>query len=85
MMEKAESMRHLACAPPSWWEFTTKHATHIYNRTPMHRIGWKTPYELIYNEKLSIDHLRVFVCSAYVHLPDVVRKNKESSRAEISS
>jgi len=35
LMDKAESMRHQACIPDSWWEFVFAHATHIYNHTPV--------------------------------------------------
>ena len=38
--EKSESMRHDACLPDSWWEFSFAHATHIYNWTPLHRHNW---------------------------------------------
>ena len=46
--EKAESMHLQACIPQSWWEFSIEHATHVYNRTPMCRLNWQTPYTLLY-------------------------------------
>lgn len=82
-MDKAQAMRLDACLPPSWWEFAAITAIHLYNRTPIRRLKWRTPYELVYNEVPSIGHLRVFGCGAYVHLPAEVRKDKLSPRSEL--
>jgi transposase InsO family protein len=57
LMDKAESMRHLAGLPGSWWEFAVDHGVHIYNRTPMRRLEWRTPYEPIYHEKPDISYI----------------------------
>ena len=51
LMDKAEAMRHLACLPDSWWEFATAHATHIYNRTPLSHLQWRTPYEALHSKQ----------------------------------
>ena len=69
IMEKAESMCLQACIPQSWWEFSIEHATHVYNRTPMRCLNCQTPYILLYGERPSVEHLRVFGCGAYVFLP----------------
>ena len=83
IMDKAESMRLHACIPESWWEFSVLHAVHIYNRTPMRRLNWKTPYELIEGEAPDVSRLRVFGCGAYVYLPEAVRANKLSPKSEM--
>ena len=83
LMDKAESIRHQACLPQSWWEFALDHATHVYNRTPMRRLGWSTPYQKMTSQKPTIDHLRVFGCGAYVFIPAEVRKNKLSPKSEL--
>ena len=57
LMEKAESMRLQACLPQSWWEFSVEHATHVYNRTPLRRLNWQTSYQLLSNERPSVEHL----------------------------
>ena len=69
LMDKAEAMRHQACIPQSWWEFAFAHATHIYNRTLVARLNWRTPHEALKGELPAIDHLRVFGCGVYVYLP----------------
>ena len=83
LMEKAEAMRLEACLPKSWWEYATMHACHVYNRTPMHRLNWCTPYERLHGEQPRIDHLRIFGCGAWVHLSPEVRKDKLSPKAEL--
>ncbi len=70
MRDKSESMRHDACLPDSYWEFAVEHAVHVYNRTPMRRQNWSTPFELLNGEKPDVKHLRVFGCGAYVHIPE---------------
>jgi len=69
LMDKAESMWHQACIPDSWWEFAFAHTTHIYNHTPVARLRWHTPHEMLKGEMPNIDHLRVFGCGAFVYLP----------------
>ena len=83
LMDKAQALRLDACLPQSWWEFAVNTATHLYNRTPVRRLKWRTPYELVYGEVPDIGHLRVFGCGAYVHIPKDVRINKLSPRGEL--
>ncbi|KAF7773627.1 hypothetical protein Agabi119p4_5794 [Agaricus bisporus var. burnettii] len=81
--EKSQAMRKHACLPDSWWGFSMTYAVYIYNRTPMQRVKWKTPYELFYGTKPDLSKIRVFGCGAYVYLPKEIRKNKLSSRSEL--
>ncbi|PIL36305.1 hypothetical protein GSI_01968 [Ganoderma sinense ZZ0214-1] len=83
LMDKSEAMRHDACIPQSWWEFSFEHAAHLHNRTPTCRLEWRTPYELLNGTKPDISHLCVFGCGAYVFLPPEVRKNKLSPKSEL--
>src|SRR5580700_5722490 len=82
-MEKAQAMRLQACLPQSWWEFALEHATHVYNRTPVRRLNWLTPFESLNGEKPTVDHLRVFGCGAYVYLPEEVRPDKLAPKSEL--
>ena len=76
-------MRLEACLPDSWWEFAFATATHVYNRTLIKRLKWKTPQEIFTGEKPRISHLHVFGCGAYVYLPSEVRTNKLTLRSEL--
>ena len=82
-MDKAKSMQHQACIPDSWWEFVFAHTTHIYNRTPVAHLRWHTPHEMLKGEMPNIDHLRVFGCGAFVHLPASARANKMAPKSEL--
>jgi transposase InsO family protein len=68
IMDKAQALHFTACLPQNWWEFAIIHAVHLYNRTPVQRLKWKTPYELLTGDLPSLDHLRVFGCAAHVFL-----------------
>jgi len=47
------------------WNFTIQYANYLYNKTP-HLISEKSiPYEIFFNEKVKIDHIRAFGCIAY--------------------
>ena len=83
LMEKAETMRLQACLPQSWWEFALDHATHVYNRTPIRRLAWQTPYQMANGDKPNISHLRVLGCLAYVFIPEEVRLNKMAPKSEM--
>jgi len=83
IMEKSQAIRLDACIPPSWWEFSINHAVHLYNCTPVRRLEWKTPYELINGKVPDISHLRVFGCGAYVYLPEDIQVNKLAPRSEM--
>jgi hypothetical protein len=83
IMDKAQAMRFDACFPQSWWEFAVLHSLHLYNRTPIRRLDWKTPYEILKKEKPDVSHFRVFGCGAYIFIPEEVRVNKLAPRSEL--
>ena len=83
VMDKAQAMRLEACIPQSWWEFAVLHATHCYNRTPVRRLKWETPYTALNRQLPDISHLRVFGCGAYVHIPKETRSNALSPKSEL--
>jgi transposase InsO family protein len=82
VLDKAEAMRHDACCLSSYWGFVINHATHVYNRTPLWRHKWVTPYEVLNNMRPDCSHLRIFGCGAYVHLPNAKRDNKLAAKSE---
>ena len=56
-----------ASLSPAFWEFAFAVAVHIHNRTP--RASGVIPMEAITGQKVSLDHLRVFGCPAFAHIP----------------
>ena len=83
MMDKAETMCHEACIPPSYWEFATQHAIHIYNQTLMKQLNWHTLYELLLSNILDISHLWVFGCGIYVHILPDIQTNKLTLKSKL--
>jgi hypothetical protein len=82
-LENAEAMCLHACIPPLWWEFAVEHSIYMYNRTPLAQHDWKTPYKIIYKEKPSVKHLRVFGHGAYVFVPEEDCKKKLQPKAKL--
>jgi hypothetical protein len=82
-MNKARAMCLEACLPDSWWELAVEHTVHCYNRTPVHRLNWRTPFEALNKTAPNISHLQVFGCGAYVYLPQDMRKDKLAPKSEL--
>jgi hypothetical protein len=48
-------------------------ATYVINRVPLSPINMKSLYELMFEEKPSVKHFKVFGSICYVHVPDAKR------------
>ena len=72
---------HAEC-PQSWWEFSFETAVHVYNRTPLRRTNWTTPFQNIYENKPDVQYFKIFGCLAWVYKPKEIRKNKLDNRSE---
>ena len=83
LIEKAQALRFEACLPQSYWEFAVEFAVHVYNRTPIRRLAWRTPFEVLNGSKPDVSHLRVFGCRAYAYIPSDIRVNKLAPQAEL--
>ena len=82
-INKAESMRHHAGLSYGFWSFAVRLAVYVYNRTPLIRAEYKTPFELWYRKQPDINHLRVFGCLAYVHVLKIKRKKLDPKSKEM--
>ncbi|KAE9390829.1 hypothetical protein BT96DRAFT_832905, partial [Gymnopus androsaceus JB14] len=51
---------------------------HVYNRSPIRRLNWKTPIEIFLRNKPDVSYFRTFGCGAYVFIPRAQWKNKLS-------
>jgi hypothetical protein len=74
-------MLHDAGLDESFWAEAVKAANHVKNRSASEVCGGITPYEIWYGRKPSIGYMKVFGCTAYVHIPSQVRTGKFSERA----
>ena len=61
-----------------YWEFAMGSAVHVFNRTPRRSGTTVAPLEALTGKKPSLDHLRVFGCPAYVHVPSQRRTKMEA-------
>ena len=75
LMESARAMLSHSGLPNKFWAEAVATAAYLKNRsTTSANEDQLTPYEKWYERKPRIDHLRVFGCAAYSHVPSTDRK-----------
>lgn len=57
-----------------FWGYTALTAVHIINRLPSITHNTRTPFEIWFGVPPSINHLRIFGCTAYRHIPAPTRR-----------
>src|SRR6201994_664877 len=57
-------------------------AAHVYNRTPLERTEWRTPYQNFFGKVPNVKYFRTFGCLAWVWTPEEIRANKLTPRAQ---
>lgn len=69
--------------PLSFWAEAVYNAAYIQNKITTRTLENKTPLEAWNKKRPSVNHMRVFGCICYVHVPDHKRKkwNDKSKRA----
>jgi len=82
LVEAAKAMRFAHKElPHALWAELINTSAYILNRTGTSSVDGTSPYELWYNKKPKITHLRVIGCTSYVHVP-YQRRNKKEDRHE---
>ena len=61
-----------------YWAESVSTAVYLKNCCPTKAVTGKTPYEAWFGQKPRVDHLRVFGCDAYVHVPKDERGKLDS-------
>jgi transposase InsO family protein len=69
LMEKSRSMLSGAELGHEFWAEAVGTTCYLVNRSPSSTLDDKTPHEVWTRKKPSLEHLRVFGCDAYVHVP----------------
>jgi hypothetical protein len=77
LMEKSRSMLSGAELGQKLWVEAVGTTCYLVNRSPSLALDDKNPHKVWTGNKTSLEHLRVFVCDAYVHVP-----NKNRSRLD---
>lgn len=54
-----------------------RHAIYLRNRSPIERLGFKTPIERVTKKKPDLSHLRIFGSIVYYHIPKQKRIQSE--------
>jgi hypothetical protein len=80
--EMARSMLLHANAPARLWGEAARHTAYVWNRTHVARATGVTPYEAMYKKKPSANHLGVFGCDAFCHIPKTLQGGVFSPKME---
>jgi hypothetical protein len=81
LMEKTRSMLSGSGLGQEFWAEAVSTAYYLANRSPSLALDDKTPHKVWSGKKPSLQHIRVFGCDAYVHVPKENR-SKLDKKAE---
>jgi hypothetical protein len=79
IVEAAKAIIHDQILPMHLWEEASNTAMYVQNRSPHKILGNKTPEEVFTGKKLEVNHLRIFGCPVYIHVPKEKRMKLEPS------
>ena len=74
LVETVRAMLADSRLPHRFWAEALSTTAYLINRSPTKTLDGKTPFQAWYGKKPNVNHLRVFGCSAYVHVPKDERK-----------
>ena len=80
---KARTMRIEANLPANLWLETFKAVGYVSNRTPVRKLGWKTPFEATTKEKPRFAHMNVYGYRAYPLYHHIPKRKKLDPQAHI--
>jgi hypothetical protein len=70
LTERARSMRVQSGLPKHFWAETVNTAAYLINRGPSVPLEHRLPEEVWSGKEVKLSHLRIFGCTAYVHISD---------------
>jgi transposase InsO family protein len=80
LMEKSRSMLSVVELGQEFWAEAVGTACYLVNRSTSSALDDKTPQEVWTGKKPCLEHLRVFGCDAYVHVPKENRSKMDKKR-----
>jgi hypothetical protein len=81
LIARSRSMRITANLPLPLCSEVYMAAAYLLNRTPTRSLNWRTPFELAFNKRPSVAHLRIYGCRAYALRQQIPRGDKLSARS----
>ena len=81
LLEKTRCIMFESKCPIYLWGDAIKTACYIYNRIPQAKRG-ASPYELWFNNKLELKHMKIFGSIAYANIPVKITGGKFNRRAK---
>ena len=78
-MEAMKAMIHDQDLPMHLWAKAAKTVVYVQNKSPHKVLENKTPEELFSGEKSEVNHLRIFGCPIFVHVPKEKRTKLDPS------
>ena len=84
ILNKVESMRHMARLSSGFWSYAIRTAIHVYNVTPIAKDEFKTPKKMWSGLTPNISHLCIFGCSAYVTINKKKRRKLDLKSQEMT-
>ena len=82
-MEAMKAMIHDQGLPMYLWEKVAMTIVYVQNISPQQVLENKTPEEIFLGDKPEVDHLRIFGCHAYVHVPKDKRTKVDPSGKKV--
>ena len=79
IMEATRAMLHDQYLPMHLWATAARTKVYVQNRTPHRVLENKTPEEVFSGKKPEANHLRIFGCLVYIHIPKEKRKKLDPS------
>jgi hypothetical protein len=84
LMEKERSMLNGVKLGQEFWVEAMGRTCYLVNRSPSSTLDDKPPHEVWIEKKPSLQHLRVFGCDAYVHVPKENRSKLDKGMKSVS-
>ena len=83
LVETTRSMLSDSGLPKRFWAEALSTAVYLHNRSPTTSLKDKTPYEAWFGHKPDVNHLRVFGCDTYAHVPKDERRKIDSKAKKV--
>ncbi|KAK8939176.1 hypothetical protein KSP39_PZI011715 [Platanthera zijinensis] len=82
LIESATTLLTDAHLPLSFWAEAVNTSNYVLNRSLIHKLKDKTPYELLKGKKPKVNYFKIFGCICYIHNNDKKHLAKFQAKAD---